>query len=71
MNFSFKGMFDPANERILPLLSYETRAKGEGIAVFQESTFQNGLNFDFFKLIQLEKILTSLADIHFQTQVNL
>ena len=49
MNFSFKGMFDPANERFLPLLSYETRAKVVGIAVFQESTFQNGLNFDFFK----------------------
>ena len=42
-------MFDPANERFFPLLSYETRAKGEGIAVFQESTFQNDLNFDFFK----------------------
>ena len=49
MNFSFKGMFDPANERFLPLLSYETRAKVVGIAVFQESTFQNDLNFDLFK----------------------
>ena len=49
MNFSFKGMFDPENERFLPLLSHETQARVVGIAVFQESAFQNGLNFDFFK----------------------
>ena len=49
MNFSFKGMFNQANERFLSLLSYETQAKVVDIAVFQESTFQNGLNFDFFK----------------------
>ena len=44
MNLSFKVMFDPANERFLPL-SYETQAKPASIAVFQEFASQNGLNF--------------------------